>query len=166
MLVAAIVSVFALVLVFRHVIVVPNDANYVVERLGRYLATLPSGLHVILPFVDRIAFRFSLLPKLEQLSDAFITIDNVPVQVASDVWWQIVDAEKAAYGSASVAEFIPNVVRSSERQQIAQMAWNDLRENTRELEAAVTRSAGEAAAQVGVRIKELSVKRVDRRVEQ
>ena len=157
-----VVFVFALVLISRHVVVVPDDTAFVVERLGRYLTTLPSGLHVILPFVDRVAFRFSLRPKLDQLTDTFITIDNVPVQMASDVWWQIVDAQKAAYGSTSVAEFVPSVVRSSERQQLAQRTWEHVRENTPELAEAVGRSASEAAAHLGVRITEFTVRGVDR----
>src|SRR5688500_18903725 len=142
--------------------VVPQGSAYVVERLGRYRCTLPPGIHLLAPFVDRVAFRFSLAPKEEQLTDVCITLDNVTVSVKSTVSWQIAEPERAAYASANPAEFVINVVRTAARQWIGERAWKDVRETTREQQVAVLRSTGTAAAGVGVKITAFNVRQIER----
>ena len=78
LLVTIVLTVFAVAVFSKSVIVVPNGEAWVLERLGRYDRTLPPGLHVIFPFTDRVAFRYSVQPKDEELSDQCVTRDNVP----------------------------------------------------------------------------------------
>ncbi len=142
--------------------VVPQGSAYVVERLGRYKCTLAPGIHLLAPFVDRVAFRFSLAPKDEQLSDVCITLDNVTVSVKSTVSWQIADPERAAYASANASEFVMGLVRTTARQWIAERAWKDVRETTRELQIAVLRSTESTAANAGLKIAAFNVRQIER----
>jgi regulator of protease activity HflC (stomatin/prohibitin superfamily) len=156
----AIVTVVAIVIIVRAVKVVPEGNVYVVERLGRYFGTLPAGMHLVLPFVDRIAYRYSLLPREEEISETAITLDNVPVRVTSVLRAQIRDAQQAAYASANAGDSLQTLVRTHQRQWMAERSWKDVRE--RELEAAVMRAASEPAKQLGVELLALDVKNIER----
>lgn len=143
--------------------IVPDEAAYVVERLGRYHRTLLAGVHFLAPLVDRVAFRYSLLPKDHDLADTCITHDNITVAVASRFRWQIADPERAAYASASETDFVITLVRTLVRKWIGERAWNDVRETTRELEAAVLREAANAAEQAGVKIVAFDVQKIEQK---
>ena len=92
-------------------VIVPADSAYVVERLGRYHRTLPAGFHVVMPVLDAVRFRFSLLPKDEELSGTCITLDNVPVTITSTFRWQIADPQKAAYAAANLGDYARGIVQ-------------------------------------------------------
>ena len=162
MLVIAVLFVAGVIVMMRSVIVVRDGSVYVVERLGRYFRTLPAGVHVLLPFVDAVRFRYSLAPADEQLADTCITLDNVAVAITSTFRWQIAEAEKAAYAAADVKEYVRGVVQSAQRRCISERPWKDLRETTRELQQCVLRAAADPAAQGGVTIIEHDVGKIDR----
>ena len=162
MITAVVFTVIALVILARMAIVVPENSAYVVERLGRYFATLPPGLHMLLPFLDRVAFRYSLLPTEERITDNAITRDNIPVSITSRFRWSIADAQKAAYSSADVKQFVTELVRSRQRQSISERDWKDVRETTRELRSTVLNAVQEPAAQAGVTIAEVDVEEIAR----
>lgn len=162
MVVAVVITLFAVILISKCVIVVPAGNAFVVERLGRYFGTLPAGMHVILPFTDRIAHRFSLHPREEELSDQCVTRDNVPVRIASTFRAQIANPERAAYATANAGDSLKTLVRTHQRQAIGERSWDDLRLYPRELESAVLKAATDPAAQMGVTLLALDVKNVER----
>lgn len=122
---------------------VPAGHAFVVERLGRYHRTLPAGTHFLVPLIDRVAFRFPLTPRDAEVTETAITLDNVAVKIAANVRAQIVDPQAAAYGTADVAEFVKTIVRTHLRNEIAKRNFEDARETTRELQAAVLRAVAE-----------------------
>ena len=160
--VIAVFVVLALIGTARSLIVVPAGMAYVVERLGRYLQTLDPGIHVVLPLIDRIAFRFSLQPTETELSETAVTLDNVPLTLTSRIRAQIVDAQRAAYATADHAAHIAAAVKSAQRHWISARNENDVRQNTRELEAEVAKAAAETLAEAGVKLEDVSVLRIDR----
>lgn len=162
MLVTIVLTVFAVVVLSKSVIVVPNGEAWVLERLGRYDRTLPPGLHVIVPFTDRVAFRYSVQPKDEELSDQCVTRDNVPVRVQSVLRAQIANPERAAYATANAGDSLVTLVRTHQRQAIGERSWDNVRLYPRELESAVLSAATEPAAQMGVKLLAIDVKQLDR----
>ncbi|HEX2062678.1 MAG TPA: SPFH domain-containing protein [Thermoanaerobaculia bacterium] len=138
--------------------IVPADHAYVVERLGRYHRTLRAGMHFLVPLIDRVAFRHSLLPVRTELTDRCITLDNVPVDVTTRVQWQIADPERASYASANVQDFITGIVKTKQREAIAQKKWDDARETTRELQQSVLRATAEAVAGVGAKLLAVEIR--------
>jgi regulator of protease activity HflC (stomatin/prohibitin superfamily) len=142
--------------------VVPGDSAYVVERLGRYHRVLPPGLHVLVPVMDRVAFRYSLLPKTVDVSDQAITLDNVPVAITSALRWQIADPREVAYGAIDPDYYMTTLVKAAQREWISRHSWSDARESTRQLEVDVARTAGEAVQQVGMKVIGLTVSDIDR----
>jgi regulator of protease activity HflC (stomatin/prohibitin superfamily) len=159
-----VVAIFLMIVVAKTIIVVPPNEAYVVERLGRYHRTIRSGLQVLTPFLDRVAFRYTLRPQDAQLTDRCITLDNIPISVTSSVRWEIADPQSAAYNSANVKDFVLELIRSRQREWIAEHSWNDTREGTRELQSTLLRTATEPAAQAGARIIDVYVNAVTRAV--
>lgn len=142
--------------------IVPANHAYIVERLGRYHRTLGPGLTVLVPLIDRVSFRYSLLPQRLDLTDNCITLDNVPFTVTSTAQWQMVDPRTVSYEVANVAEFVTGLVRSCQRKWISEQRSKDVRETTREFQQAVLRAAAAPAAKVGVRIVDHDVTRIER----
>lgn len=161
--IAALVFAVGFMIVMRTaVIVVPDGNAYIVERLGRYHATLPPGLHVILPFFDRVAHRYSIQPREEEITDQCVTRENVAVRVTSVLRARIANPERAAYASANAGDSVQTLVRTHQRKAIGERSWDDVRMYPRELEAAVMREAAEPARQMGVEILALDVTSVER----
>ena len=162
--VAIVFAVFAMIVLAKTVVVVPPNEAYVVERLGRYHQTLRPGMNVLAPFVDRVAFRYTLRPQDAELTDRCITLDNVPISIATSIRWEITDPRSAAYNSPNVTEFVLELTRSRQRQWIAEHAWDDVREGTRELQSALLHAAAQPAAEAGVRIIDVHINAVTRAV--
>ena len=159
---AGIVAVMAILVTARSLKVVPANQAWVIERLGRYHATLNAGVHVLLPLIDRIAFRFPLEPKEIELSETAITLDNVPVTITSRVRSQIIDAKRAAYAAADRDAYLAAVITNAQRHWISARKESDVRQNTRELEAEVARAAADTMERAGVRLEDVSVLRIER----
>ena len=162
MTVAIILTALSAIGVLSAVKRVPPHSAHVVERLGRYLRTLEPGVHVILPFLDRVAFRFSLAPKEEQFAQQCISLDNVPVTVAGRWRWNVEDARAAAYQSADLSSFVDAAVREGVRTAAAAYRAGDLRESTRELQQGILRAASAPSGTVGVKLLSVDVERIER----
>ena len=98
--IALVVGAFFLIFLFvKYVRIVPQNEAYVVERLGKYNATLISGFHLLLPFLDRVAYRHTLK---EQVIDVppqtCITKDNIAVEVDGVLYLTVMDPKRASYG--------------------------------------------------------------------
>ena len=95
-----IILVLAIVFVTQAVKVVPQQSAWVLERFGKYNRTLLPGLNIIVPFVDRVAYRHSLkeIP-MDVPSQVCITRDNTQLQVDGVIYFQVTDPMKASYGS-------------------------------------------------------------------
>ena len=116
------VFVFLLVIivfVVKSVNVVPQQHAWVVERLGKYHATLAPGLNIVVPFIDRIAYKHSLkeIP-LDVPSQICITKDNTQLQVDGILYFQITDAMRASYGSSNYIAAITQLAQTTLRSVI------------------------------------------------
>ena len=101
--IAIILLVIAVIFITRSVKVVPQQNAWVVERLGKYHATLAPGLNFLVPFIDRVAYKHSLkeIP-LDVPSQVCITRDNTQLQVDGILYFQVTDPMRASYGSSSM----------------------------------------------------------------
>ena len=100
--IAIVLVVIAFVFIVRSIKVVPQQHALVVERLGKYHATLVPGLNFLVPFVDRLAYRHSLkeIP-LDVPSQVCITRDNTQLTVDGILYFQVTDPMRASYGAPS-----------------------------------------------------------------
>ena len=105
--VSIIIVVFALVTMFKGVVTVPQGMEYTIERFGKYRATFTPGLHWLIPWVDRVGRKLSLMEQvLDVPSQEVITKDNAMVGVDGVVFFQVLDAPKAASLAATPCRWL------------------------------------------------------------
>ncbi|MHC4207894.1 MAG: paraslipin, partial [Planctomycetota bacterium] len=93
------VILFALIIFFKIIRIVPQKQAYIIERLGKYSRTLEAGFHMLTPFVDRVSYKHTLKEQAVDVApQQCITKDNIAVEVDGILYMQVVDPKKASYG--------------------------------------------------------------------
>ena len=119
---ALVLAVIAIIFVSRTFRIVPQQHAWVVERLGKYNATLEPGLRLVLPFVDRVAYKHSLKEvPLDVPSQVCITRDNTQLQVDGILYFQVTDPKRASYGSSDYIMAITQLAQTTLRSVIGKM---------------------------------------------
>ena len=158
-LVAIVLLAVAAIFVARSVKVVPQQHAWVVERLGRYNATLTPGLNFLVPFVDRLAYRHSLkeIP-LDVPSQVCITRDNTQLTVDGILYFQVTDPMRASYGSSNYILAITQLAQTTLRSVIGRMELDRTFEERNAINAAVVQALDEAALNWGVKVLRYEIK--------
>jgi len=157
--IAIIVFVVAAIFVVRSLKVVPQQHAWVVERLGKFHATLAPGLNILVPFVDRVAYKHLLkeIP-LDVPSQVCITRDNTQLQVDGILYFQITDAMRASYGSSNYVVAITQLAQTTLRSVIGKMELDKTFEERDAINAAVVNALDEAALNWGVKVLRYEIK--------
>jgi regulator of protease activity HflC (stomatin/prohibitin superfamily) len=157
--VALIVLVVAVIFVARSVKVVPQQHAWVVERLGKYHATLSPGLNFLVPFVDRAAYRHVLkeIP-LDVPSQVCITKDNTQLTVDGILYFQVTDPMRASYGSSNYIVAITQLAQTTLRSVIGKMELDKTFEERDAINAQVVNALDEAARTWGVKVLRYEIK--------
>ena len=126
--IVAIVFILLALWILRSAVkIVPQGSEYTVERFGRYVRTLSPGLSFLVPFLDRIGSRINMMEQVEDVpSQDVITKDNAMVNVDGVVFYQIVDAAKAAYEVTGLKGAILNLVMTNVRTVMGSMDLDEL----------------------------------------
>ncbi|WP_284619957.1 SPFH domain-containing protein [Aquabacterium humicola] len=157
--IALVFLVIAAIFVIRSVKVVPQQNAWVVERLGKYHATLTPGLNFLVPFVDRLAYRHSLkeIP-LDVPSQVCITKDNTQLTVDGILYFQVTDPMRASYGSSNYIVAITQLAQTTLRSVIGRMELDRTFEERDQINAGVVASLDEAALNWGVKVLRYEIK--------
>lgn len=124
MITTIVLLILAVVTIMAGVTIVPNQYAIVVERLGRYHSTLTAGFHVLIPFIDRKAYRRSLKEEVYDVAaQTCITADNVTVTIDGVIYLQVVDAMKSAYGIEGYVDGAIQLAQTSLRSASAACLW-------------------------------------------
>ena len=151
--------IIAVVFVVKTINVVPQQHALVVERLGKYHATLGPGLHIVLPFIDRVAYKHSLkeIP-LDVPSQVCITKDNTQLQVDGILYFQVTDAMRASYGSSNYISAITQLAQTTLRSVIGRMELDKTFEERDQINKAIVNAIDESAANWGVKVLRYEIK--------
>ena len=157
--IALVVVIVAAIFIVRSIKVVPQQNAWVVERLGRYHATLTPGLNFLVPFVDRLAYRHSLkeIP-LDVPSQVCITKDNTQLTVDGILYFQVTDPMRASYGSSNYIVAITQLAQTTLRSVIGRMELDRTFEERDQINAGVVASLDEAALNWGVKVLRYEIK--------
>jgi regulator of protease activity HflC (stomatin/prohibitin superfamily) len=157
--VAIVLLVIVVIFVARAVNVVPQQNAWIVERLGKYHATLTPGLTILVPFVDRVAYKHSLkeIP-LDVPSQICITRDNTQLTVDGIIYFQITDAMRASYGSSNYIVAITQLAQTTLRSVIGKMELDKTFEERATINSAVVSALDEAALNWGVKVLRYEIK--------
>lgn len=151
--------IVAVVFVIKTINVVPQQHAWVVERLGKYHATLGPGLNIVLPFIDRIGYKHSLkeIP-LDVPSQVCITKDNTQLQVDGILYFQVTDAMRASYGSSNYIAAITQLAQTTLRSVIGRMELDKTFEEREHINKAIVSAIDESAANWGVKVLRYEIK--------
>lgn len=157
--VAMILFIIAIVFIFKTINVVPQQHAWVVERFGKYHATMGPGLNIVIPFIDRVAYKHILkeIP-LDVPPQVCITRDNTQLQVDGILYFQITDAMRASYGSSNYISAITQLAQTTLRSVIGKMELDKTFEERDHINTAIVNAIDESAANWGVKVLRYEIK--------
>jgi len=157
--VALVILIIALVFIFKTINVVPQQHAWVVERLGKFHAVLAPGLNIVVPFIDRIAYKHSLkeIP-LDVPPQVCITRDNTQLQVDGILYFQVTDAMRASYGSSNYIQAITQLAQTTLRSVIGKMELDKTFEERDHINTTIVNAIDESAANWGVKVLRYEIK--------
>src|SRR5687768_18170489 len=161
LIVAIVVAALVLLIIFRTAIVVPQQSAYVVERLGRYHATLNAGFHVLVPFVDVIRYRHSLKESAFDIpAQVCITRDNVQVGVDGILYLKVLNAERASYGISDYLFAISQLAQTTLRSEIGKIDLDRTFEERTNINMSVVAELDKASEPWGVKVLRYEIKNI------
>src|SRR3990172_2776156 len=159
----AVLAIVALVIVVtaRPAVVVPQQNGYVLERLGKYSRTLRAGFHILIPFVERIAYRHSLKERATDIPEQIcITQDNVQVGVDGVLYLQVLDPERASYGIQDYVFAISQLAQTTLRSEIGKIDLDRTFEDRSAINANVVRELDKATSPWGVKVLRYEIRNI------
>mgnify|MGYP001449136797 CR=1 FL=1 len=151
--------VFAVLMVFMSVKSVPQGMEYTVERFGKYTNTLTPGLNIIVPIIDRIGRKLNMMEQvLDVPSQEVITKDNAMVKVDGVVFYQVMDAAKAAYEVNYLDMATINLVMTNIRTVMGSMDLDELLSRRDEINARLLNVVDEATSPWGIKVTRIEIK--------
>jgi regulator of protease activity HflC (stomatin/prohibitin superfamily) len=149
----------AVAFVLEGVRVVPQQSAFVVERFGRYYATLEPGLNFIVPVFDRVAYRHSLKEvPLDVPEQVCITRDNTQLGVDGVLYFQVTDARLASYGSSNYIAAISQLAQTTLRSEIGKMELDKTFESREEINRQIVSVLDEAGRNWGIKVLRYEIK--------
>lgn len=156
-----VILVLVLVIVIPNIKVVPQSMCYIIERLGSYYATWTNGLHVKIPFVDRVAGVISLKEKVKDFPpQPVITKDNVTMQIDTVVYFQITDPKLYTYGVENPISAIENLTATTLRNIIGELELDQTLTSRDIINSKMRSILDEATDPWGIKINRVEVKNI------
>ena len=117
-----ILAIFILILFLKTARVVPQNTVFIVERLGKYRVTLEAGFHILIPFIDKVAYKHTLKEMVIDVPpQVCITKDNIAVEVDGILYIQIIDPVKASYGITNYAFATTQLAQTTMRSEVGKI---------------------------------------------
>ncbi|WP_111734126.1 SPFH domain-containing protein [Roseovarius amoyensis] len=152
-LVLILIAVLVILIIFRGIKIVPQSDQFVVERFGRLHKVLGPGINLIVPFLDKVAHRISILERqLPNATQDAITRDNVLVQVETSVFYRILQPERTVYRIRDVDGAIATTVAGIVRAEIGMMDLDEVQSNRSQLISTIKASVEDAVDDWGIEV--------------
>src|SRR6186713_2874369 len=160
--VVLVIAVLVVIVLAKTATVVPQQSAYVVENLGRYSRTISAGFHILVPFVERIAYKHNLKEEAIDIPEQIcITRDNVQVGVDGVLYLQVLDASKASYGITNYRFAITQLAQTTLRSEIGKIELDRTFEERATINANVVSELDKASAPWGVKVLRYEIKNIN-----
>lgn len=159
LIVSTLVAILVIVVLFKTARVVPQREQFVVERLGKFAKTLDAGFHILVPFVDIVAYKHTLKEQtLDVPSQSCITKDNISVEIDGVIYLQVSDARAASYGIEDYIFATSQLAQTTLRSEIGKIELDRTFEERETINSQVVAAVDRAASPWGVKILRYEIK--------
>jgi Membrane protease subunits, stomatin/prohibitin homologs len=153
------VAFFFIIILFRIAKVVPEQESYVVERLGKYTKTLEAGFHLLVPFIDRIAYRQHLKEETIDVDPQLcITSDNVQVEVDGILYLKVFDPVKASYGIDNFRFAVSQLAKTTMRSEVGKLELDKTFCGREGINDNIVRALDEASDNWGIKVTRYEIR--------
>ncbi len=160
----AVLVVVALVVfvIARTAVVVPQQRGYVIEYLGKYSRTLQAGFHILVPFVEKVAYRHTLKEQAMDIPEQIcITNDNVQVGVDGVLYLKVLDPHLASYGIGDYVFAISQLAQTTLRSEVGKIALDKTFEERNTINSSVVSELDKATEPWGVKVLRYEIKNIN-----
>lgn len=155
------IILFALIISFKIIRIVPQKQAFIVERLGKYSRTLEAGFHMLTPFIDRVAYKHTLKEQaIDVAPQACITRDNIAVEVDGILYIQVVDPTKASYGINNYQFASVQLAQTTMRSVMGKLELDKTFEERETVNSAIVDAVDKASDPWGVKVTRYEVKNI------
>lgn len=155
-------ALFIVVLALSTLKVVPQRSVFVVERLGKYHASLEAGFHVIIPFIDKIVYKHTLKEQaIDVPPQTCITRDNIAVEVDGILYLQVIDPERASYGIDNYRFAAIQIAQTTMRSIVGKLELDRTFEERETINASIVDAVDLASDPWGVKVTRYEVKNIE-----
>ena len=162
LIIVGILILLVLVVLIRCIVIVPQSNAFVVERLGVYKTTWEAGLHLKIPFIERVARRVSLKEEVADFTpQPVITRDNVTMMIDTVVFFQVFDAKAYAYGVNRPIQAIENLSATTLRDIIGSMSLDETLTSRDAINTQITATLDEATDRWGIKVNRIELKNIE-----
>lgn len=155
------IVIFIVVALFKTARIVPQKVAYIVERLGKYAKTLDAGFHILIPFLDRLAYKHSLKEvAVDVESQICITKDNISVEVDGVLYMQVIDPVKASYGIDNYMFASSQLAQTTMRSEIGKLDLDRTFEEREAINSAIIQAVDKASDPWGIKITRYEIKNI------
>ena len=159
--VVLLLAVLVLIIIAKTAVVVPQQSAYVVERLGKYAATLDAGFHILFPFIDRIRYKHSLKETAIDIPEQVcITRDNVQVSVDGILYLKILNPQRASYGISDYNFALIQLAQTTLRSEIGKIELDRTFEERTNINIQVVNELDKASDPWGVKVLRYEIKNI------
>ncbi len=146
-------AIVAVITIAKTARIVPQRSNYVIERLGKYSSTLDSGFHILIPFIDKVAYQHTLKEEVVNVErQACVTKDNIQVGINGVLYMQVIDAHKASYGINDYRYAASQLAQTTMRSVIGQTDLDKTFEERAKINENVVEALDHAASPWGIKV--------------
>lgn len=147
------IALAIIIIILKTARIVPQRSNFVVERLGKYSKTLDSGFHILIPFIDKVAYQHTLKEEvIDVAQQECVTKDNIQVGIDGVLYIQVIDAHKASYGVDNYRNAASQLAQTTMRSVIGQTDLDKTFEERAKINEVVVKALDEAAAPWGIKV--------------
>ncbi|MDH3400001.1 MAG: paraslipin [Chromatiales bacterium] len=160
--VTVVIAIIVIVVLAKTAVIVPQQSAFVVENLGKYSRTLRAGFHILVPFIERAAYKHSLKELAIDIAEQIcITKDNVQVGVDGVLYMQVLDPERASYGITDYSFAISQLAQTTLRSEIGKIDLDRTFEERGSINSNVVSELDKASDPWGVKVLRYEIKNIN-----
>ncbi len=153
--------IFVIIAFAKTIRIVPQKVAFIIERLGKYSATLDAGLHILIPFIDKVSYRHTLKEQaIDVPSQICITRDNISVEVDGIIYLQVIDPQKASYGINNYQFAAMQLAQTTMRSVIGKLELDRTFEERETINTMIVEAVDKASEPWGVKVTRYEIKNI------